>query len=138
MMEGEQLRLAKGGKRLEALWELRRGERERKLRLDADKLEYTGARAREGPWAGTLLPLQKGVRAVEVPVHPRGRVHDLPVELGHQGDQEMVEEGVRFEPRASGGLGSNNGGVGDSSGEGLALEAAVGRRGEGLMSPRWL
>ena len=40
MVEGEQLRLAKGGKRLQALWELRRGERERKLRLDADELEY--------------------------------------------------------------------------------------------------
>ena len=33
MMEGEQPRLAKGGKRLQALWELRREERERKLRL---------------------------------------------------------------------------------------------------------
>ena len=33
MIEGEQFRLAKGGKRLQALWELRRGERERKLRL---------------------------------------------------------------------------------------------------------
>ena len=33
MMEGEQLRLAKGGKHLQALWELRWGERERKLRL---------------------------------------------------------------------------------------------------------
>ena len=71
-------------------------------------------------------------------MHPRGRVHDLPVELGQQGDHGTVEEGVRFEPRASGGLGSGNGGVGDSSGEGLALEAAVGRRGEGLTSPRWL
>ena len=39
MMEGEQLRLAKGRKRLRALWELGRGERERKLRLDADELE---------------------------------------------------------------------------------------------------
>ena len=97
-----------------------------------------GAGAGEGPRAGTLLPLQEGVRAVEVPVHPRGRAHDLPVELGQQGDHGTVEEGVRFEPRASGGLGSGNGGVGDSSGEGLALEAAVGRRGEGLTSPRWL
>ena len=50
----------------------------------------------------------------------------------------MVVEGVRFEPRASGSLGSGNGGVGDSSGEDLALEAAVGRRGEGLTIPRWL
>ena len=33
MMEGEQLRLAKGGKRLQALSELRREYRERKLRL---------------------------------------------------------------------------------------------------------
>ena len=33
MMEGEQLRLAKGGKRLQALWEMRREGRERKLRL---------------------------------------------------------------------------------------------------------
>ena len=39
MIEGEQLRLAKGRKRLRALWELGRGERERKLRLDADELE---------------------------------------------------------------------------------------------------
>ena len=29
-----------GGKRLRALWELRREEREMKLRLDADELEY--------------------------------------------------------------------------------------------------
>ena len=33
MIEGEQFCLAKGRKRLQALWELRRGERERKLRL---------------------------------------------------------------------------------------------------------
>ena len=39
MIEGEQLRLAKGRKRLRALWELGRGERERKLRLDADELD---------------------------------------------------------------------------------------------------
>ena len=31
MMEAEQLRAAEGGKRLRALWELRREERERKL-----------------------------------------------------------------------------------------------------------
>ena len=93
-----------------------------------------GAGAGEGPCAGTLLPV------------PQGRVHDLPVEPGQQGDHGMVEEGVRFEPRAScglgsclgSGLGSGNDGVGHSSGEGLALEAAVGRRGEGLTSPRWL
>ena len=71
-------------------------------------------------------------------MHPRGRVHDFPVELGQQGDLGTVEEGVRFEPRASGGLGSGNGGVEGSSGEGLALEAAVGQRGEGLTIPRWL
>ena len=70
-------------------------------------------------------------------MHPRGRVHDLPVEPGQQGDHGTVEEGVRFEPRASGDLGSGNGGVGDSSGEGLALEAAGGRREEGSMSPGW-
>ena len=39
MMEGEQLRLAKGRKRVRVLWELRREEREMKLRLDADELE---------------------------------------------------------------------------------------------------
>ena len=33
MMEGEQLRLAEGGKRLQVLLELRREEREMKLRL---------------------------------------------------------------------------------------------------------
>ena len=38
-MEGEQLGAAEGGKRLRALWELRREEREMKLRLDADELE---------------------------------------------------------------------------------------------------
>ena len=70
-------------------------------------------------------------------MHPRGRVHDLPVEPGQQGDHGTVEEGVGFEPRASGGLGSGNGNVGDSSGEGSALEAAGGRRGEGSTSPRW-
>ena len=75
---------------------------------------------------------------MEVPGHPRGRVHDLPVELGQQGYHGTVEERVRFDPRTSGGLGSGNSGVGDSSGEGLALEAAVGRRGEGLTSPLWL
>ena len=32
MMEGEQLVAAEGGKRLRVLWELRREERERKLR----------------------------------------------------------------------------------------------------------
>ena len=60
------------------------------------------------------------------------------MEPGKQGDHGTVEEGVRFEPRASGGLGRGNGGVRESSGEGLALEAAVGRRGEGLTSPLWL
>ena len=38
-MEGEQLRLAKGRKRLRALWELGGGERERMLRLYADELK---------------------------------------------------------------------------------------------------
>ena len=39
-MEGEQLVAAKEGKRVRALWELRREEREMKLRLDLDELKY--------------------------------------------------------------------------------------------------
>ena len=39
-MEWEQLGAKELGKRVRALWELRREEREMKLRLDADELEY--------------------------------------------------------------------------------------------------
>ena len=38
-MEGEQLGAAEGGKCVRTVWELRREEREMKLRLDADELE---------------------------------------------------------------------------------------------------
>ena len=38
-MEGEQLGAAEGWKRVRAVWELRREEREMKLRLDADELD---------------------------------------------------------------------------------------------------
>ena len=38
-MEGEQLGAPEGGKRVRDLWELRREERERKLRSYADELE---------------------------------------------------------------------------------------------------
>ena len=95
-----------------------------------------GAGAGEGPRAGTLSPRQEYVRAVEVPVHPRGWVHDLPaVKPGQQGDHGTVEEGVWFEPCGSGGsggfwgLGGGNSDGMNCSGEGSASEAAGGGRG---------
>jgi len=55
--------------------------------------------AGEGPRAGTLLPRQESVPAVEVPVHPWRQAQDLPVvEPDQQGDLGTVEEGVGFEP----------------------------------------
>ena len=105
------------------------------LREGGARARAEGAEAGDGPRAGTLPPRQEGVRAVEVPVHPRGWVHDLPaVEPGQQGDHGTVEEGVGFEPRDSGG---GNGDGGNSSGEGSASEAAGGGRGGELTIPVW-
>ena len=89
-----------------------------------------GAGAGEGPRAETVSPRQECVRAVEVPVQPRGWVHDLPaVKPGQQGDHGTVEEGVGFEPCGSGALGGGNSDGMNSSGEGPAPEAAGGGRG---------
>ena len=85
-MEGEQLGAAEGGKRVLALWELRREERETKLWLDADELEYM----MEGEQLGTAEggKLESMMEGEQLRLAKGGKLLQALWEMG-RGEREM-------------------------------------------------